>query len=56
MGIEVESLKPHSLYQGARYGVMVNGITTLYLPENFRLNISTNDELTASETLIGYFI
>ena len=56
MGIEVESLKPHSLHQGARYGVMVNGITTLYLPKNFRLNISNSDELTASETLVGYFI
>ena len=55
MGIEIESIKSQNLYQGSRYGAMLNGVTTLYLPQNFRLNISIGAELIASETLIGYF-
>ena len=44
-----------TIMQGARYGVMVNGTTTLYLPKNFRCNINVGSELVASETLVGYF-
>lgn len=55
IGIEIEPIKAQNLYQGSRYGIMLNGITTLYLPQNFRLNVSVGAELTASETLIGYF-
>lgn len=40
--------------QGARYGFMFNGVTSLYLPSNFRVNISVGKELRASESLIGY--
>lgn len=54
-GITIKAIEAQKLYQGARYGVMVNGRTTLYLPQNFRLNVSVGSELTASETLIGYF-
>ena len=53
--LDIEIIKSQNLNQGARYGVMVNGITTLYLPKNFRLNISVGTEVRASETLIGYF-
>lgn len=55
IGIETEAIKSQNFLQGSRYGLMVNGITTLYLPQNFRLNISIGSELTASETLVGYF-
>jgi phosphatidylserine decarboxylase len=55
MGIKIEAIESQNLNQGSRYGVMVNGITTLYLPQSFRLNISVGSELVASETLIGYF-
>lgn len=41
--------------QGTRYGVMVYGTTTLYLPQNFRMDIKVGDEISASDTLIGYF-
>ncbi len=54
-GITIKAIEAQKLYQGSRYGVMVNGRTTLYLPQNFRLNVSVGSELTASETLIGYF-
>lgn len=53
--IDIDIIKAQNLMQGARYGLMVNGITTLYLPENFRLNIGLGSELSASESLIGYF-
>jgi len=55
MTIETEAKKSQNLYQGSRYGIMINGVTTLYLPQNFRLNISVGSELTASQTLVGYF-
>ncbi len=53
--LDIEVIKAQKLNQGMRYGVMVNGITTLYLPENFRLNVSVGAEVSASQTLIGYF-
>jgi phosphatidylserine decarboxylase len=55
IGIETEAIKSQNFLQGSRYGIMINGITTLYLPQNFRLNISVGSELIASETLVGYF-
>lgn len=54
-GIKVGVIENQKLSQASRYGVMVNGVTTIYLPQNFRLNISVGNELKASETLIGYF-
>lgn len=53
--IDIDIIKSQNLFQGLRYGVMLNGVTTLYLPHNFRLNINIGNELTASESLIGYF-
>lgn len=55
MGINIKVTDSQSLNQGVRYGVMVNGSTTIYLPKNFRLNISVGNNLVACETLIGYF-
>jgi len=43
------------LIQTARYGLMLNGMTTIYLPSNFRVNVNIGNELKASESLIGYF-
>jgi len=54
-GIEIDSIKSQSMLQTSRYGVMVNGMTTIYLPQNFRLNIAVANELKASQSLIGYF-
>ncbi|QOY55141.1 phosphatidylserine decarboxylase [Candidatus Sulfurimonas marisnigri] len=55
MNIKIDAIKNQNLLKGSRYGVMINGITTLYLPQNFRLNVSVGNELTASQALIGYF-
>ncbi|WP_457743424.1 phosphatidylserine decarboxylase [Sulfurimonas sp.] len=41
--------------QTTRYGLMLNGVTTLYLPSSFRLDVSIGNKVSASETLLGYF-
>ncbi len=53
--INIASKKEQNLFQGVRYGFALNGITMLYLPKNFRLNVGVGSELIASETLVGYF-
>jgi len=53
--IKIDIFKEQKFQQGSRYGVMVDGVTTIYLPQNFRLNISVGNQVKASESLIGYF-
>ncbi|MFA6137598.1 MAG: phosphatidylserine decarboxylase [Sulfurimonas sp.] len=53
--IKIGISEGQNLLQSLRYGLMINGVTTLYLPQTFRLNISVGQEVTASESLIGYF-
>ncbi len=53
--ININASSSQNILQGSRYGVIVNGVTTIYLPQNFRLNVNIGNELTASQTLIGYF-
>ncbi len=53
--IELGTRESQQLSQGSRYGVMISGITTIYLPQNFRLNVGVGSEVKASESLIGYF-
>lgn len=54
-GIKLDNMKEKSLIQSARYGVMVSGISYVYVPQNFRLNVKIGDKLEASKTLVGYF-
>ena len=54
-GIDVKLVESQELSQSMRYGLMVNGTTTVLLPKNFRLNIGLGQELKASQSLIGYF-
>ncbi|MDA7818160.1 phosphatidylserine decarboxylase [Sulfurimonas sp.] len=53
--IELDIKAEQKLYSGSRYGLMVNGITTMYLPENFRFDVSVGTNLVSCEDLIGYF-
>jgi phosphatidylserine decarboxylase len=53
-GIDLDAVKSQTLQQGSRYGLMINGITTIYLPQNFRLNATVGSELAACESLLGY--
>lgn len=51
----IDIIESQSIHQTARYGLMLNGVTSIYLPHNFRLNVNVSNELKASESLIGYF-
>ncbi len=51
----IELDEKQKLFQTARYGLMLNGRTSIYLPQNFRANITIGSELKASESLMGYF-
>jgi len=51
----IEAIESQNLHQTARYGLLLNGVTSIYLPNNFRLNVNVGTELKASESLIGYF-
>lgn len=53
--INIDIKPTQNIKQAYRYGVMSNGITTIYLPKNFRLNVTLGSELEGSQTLIGYF-
>lgn len=54
--INIEAKSEQNLLQGTRYGYMLNGITTIYFPRNFRLNIDVGTNVVAGQTLLGYFI
>lgn len=53
--IDMDAKESKDVYNGTRYGLMIDGTTTIYLPKNFRLNVSVGSHLVASEELIGYF-
>ena len=53
--LHMDLLATQEVTQGTRYGVMIYGTTTLYLPQNFRMDIKVGDEISASDALIGYF-
>lgn len=54
-GVVVDVEENKNIVQSARYGLMVNGVTQIYLPKNFRLNLIMGEETRASESLVGYF-
>ncbi len=53
--IDIDLVQNQELMQRTRYGTIVNGVTSIYLKSNFRVNISVGQQTSASETLIGYF-
>lgn len=48
-GVEGEIL------QNQRYGFMLNGVSSIYLPSNSRIGIKEGMTLRAGESLVGYF-
>ena len=54
-GVHADLTEGSTVAQSARYGLMVNGRTELFLPQNFRLSLIIGEETTASESLVGYF-
>lgn len=53
--IHISPSSGHRIVQGARYGAMVKGVSTLYLNASSRLAVNVGDSVRAGETLIGYF-
>ena len=51
----IEVKEGQNLPKSARYGTMLSGMTSLYLPKNVRINVNPSSEVKASQTLIGYF-
>ena len=41
--------------KSARYGAMLSGITSIYLPHSFKLNATVGNKVSASETLLGFY-
>jgi len=54
-GVDVTASGEHASKQGSRYGTMVKGTSTLYLPANSRINLHVGETVRAGETLVGYF-
>jgi len=54
--VYIDVNKSDKLRQGSRYGSMIHGHTNIYIPRNFRLSIDVGHKITASQTLLGYFI
>jgi phosphatidylserine decarboxylase len=44
-----------SIKQGMRYGLMLSGEITIYLPEKSRVAVKVDEEVVAGQTLLGYF-
>ena len=55
VGIKNYLSENNQVVQGARYGLMVNGKTTLILPVNSRVAVKVGEKVRAGETLIGFF-
>jgi phosphatidylserine decarboxylase len=53
--ISLRIVQGQSVTQGARYGLMVKGDHTLYLPKTCDLAVKSGDRVRAGESLIGYF-
>ena len=52
----IDVVKYETVEKGTPYGVMLSGETTIYLPKSFKLNVNAAAQLSASETLLGYFL
>ena len=60
LGQTIDAISLHASHdqrfsQGGRYGLMLQGVHTLYLPVESRVAVKVGDEVRAGESLIGYF-
>ena len=56
ISLDIDAKEGDKVRQSSRYGSMIHGHTNIYIPRNFRLNIDVGHKVTASQTLLGYFI
>lgn len=52
--LTLDVMESQRLLKSSRYGVMVCGVTSIYLPSNVRVNVNLASEVKASQTLIGF--
>ncbi len=53
--LKVNLEKNQLINVASRYGFMVNGITSIYLPKNFNLEVQSGNKVIGSQTLLGSF-
>ena len=53
--LNINLIEGEKMTQASRYGLMLNGLTTIYLPENFELKAIVGNEIKASSFIVGYF-
>ena len=51
--LDIDLVMKQKVVAGARYGVALNGISTVYLPKELNLCVVLGQKLTASETLLA---
>jgi len=54
-GLDIDVVAEQKLLKSSRYGLMLCGVSSIYLPKNVRLDLHLSAKLKASETLIGFF-
>jgi len=52
--LNVDIINSQTLLKTSRYGVMLCGLTSIYLPSHVRVNVNLANEIKASQTLIGH--
>lgn len=53
--IKIDLNTNQKVISSSRYGFMMNGLTSIYLPKNFKLDIRAGSKIIGSKTLIGSF-
>lgn len=51
--LSIDAIKSQTLSKSARYGLMLCGVTSIYLPHNVRVNVNLLNEVKASQTLLA---
>lgn len=52
--LQIDILDSQTLLKSSRYGLMLCGVTSIYLPANVRVNVNLANEVKASQTLIAF--
>lgn len=53
--LSIDAIESQTLSKSSRYGVMLCGVSSIYLPHNVRINVNLGQEVKASHTLLANF-
>jgi len=53
--LNIDVINGDKLMKTTRYGLMVCGVTKIYLPSDVRVNVNIGSDVNASQTLLGFF-